>query len=614
MVIYMSGINGFTWHDSDLCQKMNSAISHRGPDGTNIFLRDNLTMGYVYLKTPDNFRNSMLPIHDESEEIWLIYDGEIYNYEEVRKELENAGHTFTSDKEAELLLKAYIEWGLDCFQKFNGVWSVAIYDGRTNKLVLVRDRFGTKPLYYRVYENDLIFSSEILGILAHPLPRTPNKRAVIKFLHDGKYIHSENWLKSGETFFSDIYLVFPGEYIAVELGSRKIERHFWYIGHENIYPFDKHEGDPIDHMKLLFLKSIRERVSQNTEIASSLSGGIDSSSIVCAIRHEYPDSDIRTFSMIYPGKPNDESKYANLVVDTAKAKAEYISPNPDEFANDIFDLIRTQQEPFQGLAVYGQYKIMEHAHHQGIKILMDGMGADLLLTPTSNGISLGKTMNCLLKEGFKEFFRKITLFYQSEYVRKQNDTIGKKVLFGKDDLLTPEEDRAKINVPNSLFDVRADRNGMHWGIITRMPFQCKYIQEFGASLPNEWRIQNGISKYIFRQSMIGILPEGVLNRKDKQGYVLPDYELMSSPSMRDIVKEITHSDSFLSREYWDGILVQKLFDDLYNGKVQWNAIFWRIINVEIWHRIYFDGHKKTTVHSDINSLDQPPAQMQGKMS
>ena len=114
--------------------------------------------------------------------------------------------------------------------------------------------------------------------------------------------------------------------------------------------------------------------------------------------------------------------------------------------------------------------------------------------------------------------------------------------------------------------------------------------------------------------MIGILPEGVLNRKDKQGYVLPDYELMSSPSMRDIVKEITHSDSFLSREYWDGILVQKLFDDLYNGKVQWNAIFWRIINVEIWHRIYFDGHKQATVHSDINSLDQPPAQMQGKMS
>ncbi|NMB52061.1 MAG: asparagine synthase, partial [Bacteroidales bacterium] len=347
--------------------------------------------------------------------------------------------------------------------------------------------------------------------------------------------------------------------------------------------------------------------------------GIDSSSIVCAIHHEYPDVNIRTLSMVYPGKPNDESKYVNIIVAATKAKAEYISPNADDFANDLFDLIRTQQEPFQGLAIYGQYQIKKYAHYWGIKILMDGAGADTLLAPKlarkpDNMITFDRIKNCLFKEGFRELIRKTILFNQTRNNRKQNNAIAEKVLFCKDELLICEEDRAKINIPKSSYNLRNDRNGTRWGIITRTPFFDRSIQEFGASLPNEWRIQNGISKYIFRQSMTGILPEGVLNRKDKQGYVLPDYELMSSPSMRDIVKEITHSDSFLSREYWDGILVQKLFDDLYNGKVQWNAIFWRIINVEIWHRIYFDGHKKTTVHSDINSLDQPPAQMQGKMS
>lgn len=594
----MSGINGFTWHNPELCQKMNRAISHRNPDGVNLLLRDNLTLGYVYLKTPDNSRNSLLPAYDESEDVWLIYDGEIYNFEEIRKELKKAGYTFTSDKEAEVLLKAYIEWDLKCFHKFNGVWSGVIYDERANKLILVRDQFGTKPLFYRIDGDNLIFSSEIQGILAHPLPRVPNKRAVVKYLHYGSgYLNSKDWVKSGETFFSNVYQVFPGEYITVELDSKKIERHFWYVSHENVSRFEKYEGDPVDNMKQLFLESIRNRVPKCAEVASSLSGGVDSSSIVCAIRHESPNISIRTLSMVYPGKPHDESKYVKIVVDAAKTKAEYISPSADDFADDLFDLVRTQQEPFYGLAIYGQYKIRKHAYNQGIKILMDGAGADTLLAPKqshkqNNKITFNKIKDCLLRGGFKELTRMAIQYHGKKAEQKQNDAIAEKVLLCKDKLHISEEDRAKIDIINSSYNLRNDRNSTRWCITTRKPFFDKEVQEFGTSLPNEWRIQNGISKYIFRQSMNNLVPEGILKRKDKQGYVLPDYELMSSEKMRKIVQEITHSDSFLSREYWDGIAVQKLFDDLYDGKVQWNNIFWRIINIQVWHQMYLDDYEQ----------------------
>ena len=535
-------------------------------------------------------RNFLLPISDESGKIQLMYDGEIYNYTNIKEELESLGRLIKSDKESEIIINAYLQWGLACLEKFNGVWSIAIYDGTINKLFLIRDRYGTKPLYYQILEENLIFSSEILGILVHSESSQPNDRAVIKYLHRGQYIYGQKWLRTGETFFNDIFLLFPGAYLSFDYNTRKTEHVFWYIGSEHIEHFDRHNDDPIKYMRKVFIQSIKDRLPKNTTVASSLSGGIDSSSIVCTIRHEYPDLKINTYSMVHPGEPYDESEYVKMVVDFAKTNAVYLSPNSEELSHDLLDLIRTQQEPFLTLAVFGQYKMMQKAHDHGIKIMMDGMGADLLLRPHVNITEYVRSGD------ISEILRRIIPFIQLRMEKIRNRKIAKSLLKEIPELYLQEKDFAKFDVPNTSFDIRDDRNGMRWGVSTRMPFQDKLFQEFGAGLPFEWRVRNGYTKYIFRQAMKGILPSGILERRTKQGFVLPVSNIMSSGEMQEKIENIFSSKSFLSRKYWDGKAVQKKYHDFCCGKEQWNDIFWRILNVEIWLRIYFDSTAEDIAH------------------
>ena len=266
----MCGINGFNWPDENVVKKMNLAVMNRGPDGDGFYVDFSVSLGHRRLAIIDLSEKGKQPMCNEDGSIWLTYNGEIYNFNSIKKDLINKGHIFKSTTDSEVIIHAYEEYGIDCTKRFNGMWAFCIYDKKQKKFILSRDRFGIKPLYYYIDHQFFIFSSMIAGIMCHNIQTAPNDRALLEYLAFNLEQHAEY------TFFDRIFSVTPGTNLVYELEQKRLTKQRYY----NLQPREPQDENTI---KDIFIESVKLRTISDVPIGSCLSGGIDSSAIVCVL-------------------------------------------------------------------------------------------------------------------------------------------------------------------------------------------------------------------------------------------------------------------------------------------------------------------------------------------
>ncbi|MEM2121963.1 MAG: asparagine synthase (glutamine-hydrolyzing), partial [Candidatus Woesearchaeota archaeon] len=324
----MCGINGFNWSDEKLIKELNKAIKHRGPDDSGFYCDEKVSIGNVRLAIIDLSPKGHMPMFSKDKNLIITYNGEIYNHKKLREELIRKGYKFNSRTDTEVILYAYREWGFNCVQKFNGMWAFAVYDKDKNILFLSRDRFGVKPLYYYFDDKHFIFSSEIKAILTCGVKRKANDEIIFDYLFYNLIDHCE------ETFFKGIKRLMPGNNLIFYIDENKIKIKEYYNLKERL-KFKKYKIQNYEELKNLFFTSVKRRLISDVPVGSCLSGGIDSSSIVCTMRKLKKNAEIKTFSLSFPGENIDETKYQKMVIEKTKCKGFFTTPKPEDLMNDL---------------------------------------------------------------------------------------------------------------------------------------------------------------------------------------------------------------------------------------------------------------------------------------
>ncbi|MCG8408112.1 MAG: asparagine synthase (glutamine-hydrolyzing), partial [Phycisphaerales bacterium] len=360
----MCGINGFNWPDNEVLRSMCRVTHNRGPDDQGYYTDNRVSLGHNRLSIIDLSPNGHQPMSNEDDSVWLIYNGEIYNFQDIRSDLLDQGHSFKSKTDSEVILHAYEEYGEECVRRFNGMWAFCIYDRNKNRLFLSRDRFGIKPLYYFADRERFIFSSMISAIRCHSIDTGPNDRVVMEYLAYNLLGHGE------ETFFDNIMSLPPGTNLMYDLDGRTVQLTKWHSLNES--------GEAsAEQIRTAFTTSVRRRMLSDVQVGISQSGGMDSSAISC-IFDSLHDGTFPTFSYVAPGASVDESRYIKELGKLIKAEQRFTTVDKDSFLQEIEDFTQAMEEPVSSVSVFASYRVMKLAREHGIKVILSGQGGDEL--------------------------------------------------------------------------------------------------------------------------------------------------------------------------------------------------------------------------------------------
>lgn len=574
---------------------MNNLLKHRGPDAQQYKLFPKLSLGHTRLSILDLSSAGNQPMTRFG--YTIVYNGEIYNYIELKDELIKKGYKFTTKTDTEVILAAYDCWKEKCLNKFNGMWAIAIYDQKKEELFLSRDRYGIKPLYYYSDKNKLIFSSEIKPILKLGIPRIPNEKVISKYLYYG--ITDD----TNETFFENILTLEPGNYLYYNLNKKETIIKKYYKFNETI--LKNNEEQTIKNIKEILEDSIKLTYRSDVEVGCCLSGGLDSSTIVGISNKLYPNKKIKTFSAVFPGSKINEEKYIAIVAKENKIKNYQIKPTAKTLISDINDLIFTQEEPFFSTSMYAQYKVMSLANKK-INVLLDGQGADEVFVGnysyfTAYVYQLFKQKKYFQLFSNKLFWRYIYLQFTTNpkrIINKFNSYILNKQIKNKLFLIDSEP----ILFPKTLSEIQKfsfntslksllkweDKNAMKFSIESRVPYLDYRLVELGLLLPDDYKIKDFKNKYIFRKVITEYVPSEILNRKDKIGFATPEKDWFKTKQLDKYIKKIVTSDSFKKRKYWN---VKTVHYVIKQKNPEYFIYCWRILNLELWLRAFIDPKK-----------------------
>ncbi len=600
----MCGINGFSWSDPDLIKKMNTVTKNRGPDDEGEYIDTGVSLGHSRLSIIDLSPKGHQPMCNEDETIWLTYNGEIYNFHEIREDLIKEGHIFKSHTDSEVIIHAYEQYGMDCLNLFNGMWAFCIYDKKRDQLIFSRDQFGIKPLYYYSDDKKIIFSSMISAILCHDVQVSPNECAIMEFLSYNLEGHDTY------TFFTGINKIPQDSFLMYDMKTKKSTLHKWY------YPAFRKEADT-QAIRNDFIESIRLRTIADVPIGSCLSGGVDSTSIVCILDTMVKDT-FNTFSLIVPGFSLDESKYINEVGRHTHVHQYFTQISGTDFINEFHDIVRALEEPVTGLSAYAQYVVMKLAHEHKAKVLLDGQGGDEIfagydyyfsyyfyeLLVRGKWITLVREMiQC--RKNFKTLFphQMFAFLMLPDSLKYQawkyfgESWINQDYLWAKcKGKMDPRWKRMTLqeSLTLTLYSTAIphllrmeDKNSMRWSIESRPPFLDINLVGAAMSLPSDKKISNGRTKIIFREAMNDILPSMIRDRKDKIGFAAPADEFFRKEEIITFCREIIYSESFKNRPYWNWKEVERHYRSHLEGKSNIGETIWKWINLEIWLREFF---------------------------
>jgi len=625
----MCGILG-AFYSSDFSKKNKclelalKSLHHRGPDDSGLDTFDisigKLTLGHTRLSIIDLSASGHQPMYSDDRRYTIIFNGEIYNYSELREELKVKGYKFITASDTEVLLNAWIEWGTDSVKKLTGMFAFTVFDKLKKTITLVRDAFGIKPLYYAKVKGELFFASELPTLLKLlPNKQTLNNQNAYDYLVYGEY---EN---SSETFYKDIKHLIPGHLLIVNLEQLsknheidKAIRWWWPSIKENK---DLSFKDAAKKLREIFLKNIQLHLRSDVPVGVALSGGIDSSAIVCAIRYLEPNIPINTFSYIASESKVNEENWIDVINNHVGAVPHKVLVKSEELLRDMDKLIYIQGEPFGSTSIYAQYRIFKAAKEHGITVLLEGQGADELfagyygypksylksMMDLNHYIEIPKYLYHWSKwpgRGWKKAFlllcdlivpekikaliffiikKKRVLEWLNNHWIKKNNIINKNSELNKYKIKNlgrrlVEQLRVALTGSglNSLLR-HSDRSAMHWSIENRVPFLTVEMAEFALSLPESYLVsQKGETKSVFREAMRGLVPDIILDRKDKIGFETPEQIWLKKykEKIKNLLKE-NNNKEFLNISKSNKEIEVKLEKD-------YDYSMWRLINYSIW--------------------------------
>ena len=589
--------------DKLLTKKINNLISHRGPDDEGFYFGDNFAFGHRRLSILDLSQDGHQPMH-YNDRYTIIYNGEVYNYIELRKELKKEGYFFQSSSDTEVILASYDKWGEECVNKFNGMWSFAIYDKTKNTIFCSRDRFGIKPFYYTIINEKFIFGSEIKQLLEFHPKNIVNKSILIDYL----VTRFEDY--NNDTFFEGIKRLPQSHNLIYDLNnhSHQIKRYYQISFNDDIEKYTLNES--VKKYKAELERAVEYRLRSDVKVGTCLSGGLDSSSIASIAAKKYNQESEERFTAIHvksSEKLTDESYYANIVAQNADINLVVTEPTPIELKSSINEVVYTQEEPFAYMDVFMQYFVMKKAKEEGCTVMLDGQGGDETLLgygkyyPSmyysifkKDGLLLAcksifnsrknnakMKISWILKYTFGSFFpsiRKKYLKFKTSFMKKNNNTFSILNKIGKSYFNIRDLQNLEIfstNLPLLLH--YEDKNSMRHSIETRLPFIDYKTLETALSINSQHKVHNGWSKFILRQSVIGVIPEEAIWRKNKLGFNPPESSWFNEIS-NDM--EIAVRNSSILSEICNMKKLMSKYSRLHNH------LKWRLYNIAMWEKIY----------------------------
>lgn len=560
-------------------------LSHRGPDFSNSIQYKNMLLGHTRLSIIDLESRSNQPMYHKDKYI-LVFNGEIYNYRELKEELYLQGYRFSTQGDAEVLLCAYDFWGEKCVERFNGMWAFALLDIKKDKLFCSRDRFGEKPFYYYWDEQCFIFASEIKAILPFLDKRVANIPAIIPFIVRGNVDCYKN-----ETFFKRIFRVNPSENLVMNLNNFKVQKYTYYM----INTKEVDNKNPVLYVRRILEDSVRLRLRSDVQIGSCLSGGLDSSIINALIARLHPNKKdgfiaIHAKSSL---RESDESAWAKEVAKFLGIELCIVEPAKESFLESLEKVMLIQDEPFGSTSIYMQHFVMQKANELGIKVMFDGQGADEIFLGYESYLGLmyylsmkkesffkNIKMFCATKKWVLDESEKLSDFDRDFFRIKWKGGINEKFL-NKNDLFCIFAYKGLGGAHYSQEDIMfrrlqallryEDRNSMAFGVESRLPYLDARLVDFVVSLPIEVKFRKGYLKYLLRESCKDILPENIIWRYNKMGFESPQ-KLWIDGIRNSMLESIYQSK-----------LLRKIFHTI---NIREDNFMWRLYNIARWEELY----------------------------
>ena len=616
-----------------LLERMTGSISHRGPDDSGAYLDGPLGLGFARLSIID-LSGGHQPMTNETGDIWLVFNGEIWNYKELRKELIGKGHQFRTNSDTETIVHAYEEYGVDCVARLHGMFGFAIWDASRRRLLLARDRAGKKPLYYTRANGSFIFGSEIKALLHHPdVKRQADPQALADFL-------SVRYVPGPATLFANIYKVLPGHWLLYENDNIREECYWDYsFGQTERRPIEEYIQDIRQHVR----RAIEERMIADVPVGAFLSGGVDSS-IVTGTMSQLTNYPVQTFAVGFDVEGYSELPYARLVADHFRTEHHELVVKCSDLSEYWPLLTWHRDEPVSEPSDLGVYLVSKLARKY-VKVVLSGEGGDelfagypkyvvdwmaryyhMLPTPVRDNVIMPlldqlpysmrklKTAARNLSQPapqrwmswFGIFNGQLKENILSESIKTNIDIDSSRVFRcwlaknpQRDNLSSMLYLDTKIWLPDNLL-MKGDKMTMAASLEARMPLLDYQLTEYAASIPSKDKIRPFKAKYLFKRAYADFLPETILTRK-KMGFNVPTGTWFRE-GQRNLITQLLLSERARDRGYLNDAFVASLLRDHLEGKTNYQSQLFILASLELWFRVFIDSPDLISPKMSVDEL------------
>lgn len=598
-----------------LLSRMASEIKHRGPDNEGFFFDQNVGLGYRRLTIIDTTEQPQPILHNEDQTIWISFNGEIYNFHELRDDLVKKGHKFYTATDTEAIVHLYEEYGLKFVRKLNGMFAFAIWDAKKQKLILARDQVGIKPLYYAQTSDFFIFCSEIKGILASGLLNTSVDQDALSQYFNFRYVPSPL------TMFEGILKIPPGNLVEIQGGEVK-SHSFWDF---SFNPSNDPEEIFTRHVRTLLDDSIKRQMIADVPLGAFLSGGIDSS-IVIARMSEFSNSPVKTFSVGFSEEKYSELSYAKEISELYQTDHHEIIVKPSD-TKLLPKIVWHLDEPLADPASLPTYLLSQEAAKK-VKVVLTGEGSDELFGGYRRDLAspiapMFAFLPAFSRRGFSKALAKLpdmrgkSLLVRSPLALDERAHDVLRNIFKRHPYPLKESSETSLDLVRNLLEktagwdyiskmlyletkiwlegdplMKVDKMTMANSLESRVPFLDPRLIEYAATIPSKYKFKSGTTKYILRQAMRDVLPDAIFTRK-KQAFEIPIRPWLQGP-LRKPLREIL-SPSIKKIGYLDSTAVETLLSQHLSGTRDHSAELWALLNFVLWHRIYIDHEKITSL-------------------
>jgi asparagine synthase (glutamine-hydrolysing) len=567
--------------------EMSQVIAHRGPDDSGIYIDNFIGLGHRRLSIID-LQNGQQPMANENKTVWVTYNGEIYNFKALKKDLEQKGHKFVSNCDTEVIVHSYEEYGPDCIYKFNGMFAFAVWSQKTETLFLARDRLGIKPLYYSIVDGNLIFASEIKAILKHPAVKVEIEPGSIP-----EYLFCTALLNDN-TMFKNIYTL-PAGHMIVFKNKHKQMIQYWDIKLGNT------ELEPPSFLKskektaMLMNDSVQMRLMSDVPFGSLLSGGLDSS-LISALATKYANHRLSTFSMEFDknsrlNTSNSDTIYARKMAEALQTIHKDYSYNPGDYYENMSNVTWHVEKPIE-LTTPSLF-LLFRSLKKDVSVVLSGEGADELFGGYFFFLN-GLPNRQLVEFPWAPYFKEVSMLLEPNIEKETRfKQKVKAVLFDMMNRFATDDHLNKVLylfLKLYLLEMleRQDKTSMAWSVESRVPFLDHHLVEFVSNMPSQYKMKNDVEKYILKEVSRDILLEDIINRK-KKPFPFP-IDPKSIIEQKNNALELVQSGNSRISQYFD----KKMIHDFFNKKNQFAnidnlAIFrtsYALIALDLWHKVF----------------------------